>query len=507
MNFTYFIFFLFILAGTLIITYWAAKRGTTTHQFYSVSGSLTGFQNGLAIAGDYISAASFLGITGAIALRGFDGFYYSIGFLVSYLFLLLLIAEPIRHLGTFTLGDVIYTRFPTNKLRLLTALSTIIISILYIIPQLVAAGLLTHLLLGISYNTSVLVIGSLMTLYVVFGGMIAASWVQIIKTVLLMSGTFLIALIILARFDWNLVSLLNQVSESTPFQKQFFYPGNLFDSPLETLSLNLTLVLGTAGLPHILIRIFTVKDALAVRKSIITATWIIGLFYLIILILGFGVVAFVGWDTLMTVDATGNLAAPLMASIVGGDFLVAFISAIAFATILAVVTGLVIAATSSFSHDIFHHILRKGTATEQQQLHVARLTAVAIGLISILLSLSLKNINVTFLVSLTFVVAASTNLPLLLFTLYWRRFNKTGAITGVVTGLIVSLLLVLLGPNLLYNDESAVAGRAIFSFYNPGIIAIPCGFLGAIIGTFASREQIDHERFEEMTLQSQTGIR
>jgi cation/acetate symporter len=218
MNFTYFIFFLFIVVGTLIITYWAAKRGTTTHQFYSVSGSLTGFQNGLAIAGDYISAASFLGITGAIALRGFDGFYYSIGFLVSYLLLLFLIAEPIRHLGTFTLGDVLYTRFPTNKIRLLTASNTIIISILYMIPQLVAAGLLIHLLLGISYSTSVFVIGSLMTLYVVFGGMISASWVQIIKTVLLMSGTSLIALIILARFDWNLLSLMNHVSVNTPFQ-------------------------------------------------------------------------------------------------------------------------------------------------------------------------------------------------------------------------------------------------------------------------------------------------
>jgi cation/acetate symporter len=507
MNFTYFIFFLFIVVGTLIITYWAAKRGTTTHQFYSVSGSLTGFQNGLAIAGDYISAASFLGITGAIALRGFDGFYYSIGFLVSYLLLLLLIAEPIRHLGTFTLGDVIYTRFPTNKVRLLTASSTIIISILYMIPQLVAAGLLIHLLLGISYSTSVFVIGSLMTLYVVFGGMISASWVQIIKTVLLMSGTFLIALIILARFDWNLLSLMNHVSENTPFQEQFFYPGNLFDRPLETLSLNLTLVLGTAGLPHILIRIFTVKNALDVRKSIITATWIIGLFYLIMLILGFGVVAFVGWDTLMVVDASGNLAAPLLASVLGGDFLVAFISAVAFATILAVVTGLVIAATSSVAHDIFHHILRKGRATEQQQLHVAKLSAAAIGLISILLSLSLKNINVTFLVSLTFVVAASTNLPLLLFTLYWRRFNITGAITGVMTGLIVSLLFVLLGPNIMFtNDDSTISGT-IFSLYNPGIIAIPCGFLGAVIGTLVSREPINQDLFEKMIVQSQTGIR
>ncbi|MCF6094978.1 cation acetate symporter [Microaerobacter geothermalis] len=497
MNLTYFIFFLFILAGTLIITYWAAKRGTTTHQFYSVSASLTGFQNGLAIAGDYMSAASFLGITGAIALKGFDGFFYSIGFLVSYLVLLLVIAEPIRHLGSFTLGDVIFARFPIQKMRLITSLSTIIISILYIIPQLVAAGLLIQLLLGIEYGTAVFIIGSLMTIYVVFGGMIATSWVQIVKTVLLMSGTFLISLIVLSRFDWNFFSLMEYVSKGTPFGEQFFYPGNLFLNPMETLSLNLTLILGTAGLPHILIRFFTVKDALAVRKSVITATWIIGLFYLMTLILGFGAVAFVGWEVLVSIDPTGNLAAPLLAAVLGGDFLMAFISAIAFATILAVVTGLVISATSSFAHDIYNHYLCRGEASEQKQLRVAKLTATFIGLFSILLSMGLKNINVTFLVSLTFVVAASTHLPLLLFTLYWRRFNSTGAITGIVTGLAAAVILVLLGPYILM----------IIPLYNPGIIAIPLGFLGAVLGTVFSKQAIDEETFIKILVQSQTGLK
>jgi cation/acetate symporter len=507
MNLTYFIFFVFILAGTLIITYWAAKRGTTTHQFYSVSSSLTGFQNGLAIAGDYMSAASFLGITGAIALQGFDAFFYSIGFLVSYLLLLLVIAEPVRNLGTFTLGDVMYSRFPSQKIRLITASSTIVISILYIIPQLVAAGLLIHLLLDVKYSTSVFIIGGLMTLYVVFGGMISASWVQIVKTVLLMSGTFLIVLIILARFDWSFLNLVEKVGHSTPFKEQFFYPGNLFANPIETLSLNLTLILGTAGLPHILIRIFTVKDSLAVRKSIITATWIIGLFYLIMLVMGLGVVAFIGWENLVRLDPTGNLAAPLLAAVLGGDFLVAFISAVAFATILAVVTGLVIAATSSFAHDIYNHVLHKGKASEKQQLRVAKIAAAFIGIISILLSLGLKNMNVTFLVSLTFVVAASTNLPLLLFTLYWKRFNRTGAISGIISGFTASILLVLLGPNMNYIWGEWLLTGAIIPLFNPGIIAIPIGFLGAIIGTFASKAPVDVENFNRIQIQIYTGIK
>jgi cation/acetate symporter len=501
MNFTYFIFFLFILAGTLIITYWAAKRVTTTHQFYSVSHSLTGFQNGLAIAGDFMSAASFLGITGAIALNGFDGFIYSIGFLASFLLLLFLIAEPIRNLGTFTLGDVIYTRFTETRVRVLVASSTIIISVLYIIPQVVAAGLLFHLMLGINFSTSVIIIGSLMTLYVIFGGMVSASWVQIIKTVLLMSGTFLMTLIILARFDWNFLHLIDHVKNSTPFKEQFFSPGNLFENPLEMLSLNLTLILGTAGLPHILIRIFTVKDARAVRKSIITATWIIGLFYLIMLVLGFGVVAFVGWETLSRIDSTGTLAALLLASALGGDFLVAFISAIAFATILAVVTGLVTAATSSVTHDIYHHVLRKGQATEKQQIRVARMSAVCIGLVTILFSLSLKDSNVTFLVSLTFVIAAATNLPLLLFTLYWKRFNSMGALAGVLTGLVVTLFVVLLGP------QVNLLGHKFFPLYNPGIIAIPFGFLGAIVGTLLSKQPVNEEMFNKIVVQAQTGMK
>lgn len=497
MNFTYFIFFLAILAGTLIITHWAAKRGTTTHQFYSAAGSLTGFQNGLAIAGDYMSAASFLGTTGAIALQGFDGFLYSIGFLVSYLLLLLIIAEPVRHLGQFTLGDVIEARFPGKKMRIVLSMSTLIITILYIIPQLVASGLLIRLLLGVDYTASVFVIGSLMTVYVVFGGMIATSWVQIIKTVLLLSGTFLLAMIVLSRFNWHLPALLDEVGRGTPFKEQFFYPGNLFADPWEAFSLSLTLILGTAGLPHILIRFFTVKDAPAVRRSIVTATWVIGLFYVITLVLGFGVVALVGSEEIAAVDAAGNLAAPLLAFELGGDFLMAFICAVAFTTILAVVTGLLIAATSSFAHDVYNHMFHKGRATEQEQLKVAKITAATIGFVSILLSLRLEEINVAFLVSLIFVVAASTNLPVLLLTFYWKRFNTTGVISGMATGLTVSLALVCLGPQML----------DVVPLRNPGIIAIPSGFLAAIVGALLAKQTVDEKRFQRVLFLSQTGIR
>ena len=349
MNPTYFLFLIYIIVCTLIITYWAAKRSKTTNRFYIAAGSLTGFQNGLAIAGDFISAASFLGIVGMVAIRGYDGFLYSIGFLVSYLVVLFLIAEPIHRLGKYSLGDVICSRFPSEKMRLLMALCTFIISILYIIPQLVASGFLLRLLLDIDYSISVIVIGGLMTIYVVVGGMIATSWVQIVKTVLLMSGTFLLTLIVLSHFHWDVAKLIGEVKTETPLGETFFLPGNLFDFPLEFLSLQLALVLGTAGSPHILIRLFTVRNTFEVRRSLTSSTWIIGIFYVLTLVLGLGTVALLGYDSLIVRDPTGNLAAPLLAKAVGGDFLLAFVSAIAFTTIVAVVAGLVISATTAFS--------------------------------------------------------------------------------------------------------------------------------------------------------------
>lgn len=507
MNITYFLFFICIIVCTLIITYWAAMRSKTTNQFYIAAGSLTGVQNGMAIAGDYISAASFLGIVGTIAINGYDGFLYAIGFLVSYLIVLFFIAEPVHRLGKYSLGDVICSRFPSYKMRWVMAIGAFVISILYIIPQLVAAGLLIRLLLDINYSTSVLIIGSLMTIYVVFGGMFATSWVQIVKTVLLLSGTFLLSLIVFSRFHWDISGLIDQVKHGTPLGENFFVPGNLIHEPIEVISLHLALILGTAGLPHILIRFYTVRNTIEVRKSLVSASWIIGIFYCIALVLGLGAVALVGFRGLITLDPTGNLAAPLLAEKLGGDFLMAFISAIAFTTIVAVVAGLVISATTAFSHDVYYHIIKKGQTTEKKQLRAAQWTAFVIGLISTLFALGLKNINVTFLVSLTFIVAASSNLPVLLLTIYWKRFNHAGVISGMVCGLSASLLLLLFGPHIMNPDGGWIERESLFPLYNPGIIAIPAGFLGAYIGTVLSREKKQSEAdFQQFFIHAQTGI-
>ncbi|WP_249872402.1 solute symporter family protein [Oceanobacillus saliphilus] len=507
MNITYLLFFLCIVVCTLIITYWAARQSKTTNQFFIAAGSLTGTQNGMAIAGDYISAASFLGIVGMIAINGFDGFLYAIGFLVSYLIVLFYIAEPVHRLGTYSLGDVICARFPSYKMRGMMAIGALIISVFYMIPQLVAAGLLIRLLLNINYSTSVLIIGVLMTIYVVFGGMFATSWVQIVKTVLLLSGTFLLALIVFSRFNWSISNLLEQVTRGSPLGDQFSLPGHLFSNPLETISLHLALILGTAGLPHILIRLFTVRNTVEVRKSLLTASWIIGVFYLIALVLGLGAVALVGFEELVLLDPSGNLAAPLLAENLGGDFLMAFIAAIAFTTIVAVVAGLVISATTAFSHDIYYHIIKKGNTTEKNRLLAARWTAFFIGLLSTLFALGLRNMNVTFLVSLTFIVAASSNLPVLLLTIYWRRFNQTGAITGMVCGLTASLLLLFVGPHVMNLDGGFIAREPLIPLYNPGIIAIPIGFLGAYLGAVFSREgQENAIPFHSFHLKAQTGI-
>lgn len=505
MNFTYFLFFICIVICTLIITYWAAKRSKTTIQFYTAAGSLTGVQNGMAIAGDYISAASFLGIVGQIALHGFDGFLYSLGFLVSYLFVLLFVAEPVHHLGKYSLGDVICARFPNQHIRWIMAISTLVISIFYMIPQLVASGLLIRLLLNIDYTVSVLIIGGLMTVYVVFGGMIATSWVQIVKTVLLMASTFLLSLIVFSYYKWDVMSLISEVRQGTPLGNQFFIPGHLLDSPIEMISLYLALILGTAGLPHILIRFYTVKNASEVRKSVLTASGIIGVFYTMTLILGLGTAAVIGYDTLLATDSTGNLAAPLLAKALGGDFLLAFVSAIAFTTVVAVVAGLVISATTAFSHDIYHHILKQGKTTEKEQLRAAQWSAFGIGLISTLFALGLKDVNVTFLVSLTFIVAASSNLPVILLTIYWRRFSQVGAIIGMVMGLLASIILLMFGPHIMNVENGWILKEPIFSLFNPGIISIPIGFLGAIIGSllFPDKERID---FDQFYVKAHTGI-
>ncbi|MEH7095682.1 solute symporter family protein [Neobacillus vireti] len=508
MNTPAFLMFLGIVFVTLIITYYASKKTKNASEFYTAGGGLTGWQNGMAIAGDYMSAASFLGIAGAVALTGFDGFFYSIGFLVAYLVVLYLVAEPLRNLGKYTFADMIAARFDAKRIRGFAAMNTIAISIFYMIAQLVGAGALIKLLLGLDYTTSVLIVGVLMTVYVIFGGMHATSWVQIIKAILLMGGTFLISIIVLAKFNWSITDMFDQMKTATPLKESFLNPGVKYKIGLDTISLNMGLVLGTAGLPHILVRFFTVKDAKTARSSVVYATWIIGIFYVMTIFLGFGAAAFVGNSEIVAANPAGNMAAPLLAKAVGGNMMFAFISAVAFATILAVVAGLVLTAASAFAHDFYNEILRKGKATEKQQVSMARWAAIGVSIISIILALGAQTLNVAFLVSLAFAVAASANLPVIIYTIYWKRFNTTGAIWAMVAGLISAVGLVLISPNVFSPEvgKAIFVGNPIFPYTTPGIVSIPLGFIAGYLGTIFSSQKSDVKKFEEVLVKSNTGI-
>ncbi|MCR8641222.1 cation acetate symporter [Paenibacillus sp. N1-5-1-14] len=500
MNITAFVFFLAVVIGTLVITYHSAKRTMNTHDFYVAGNRLTGLQNGLAISGDYMSAASFLGVTGLIAIYGFDGFFYSIGFLASYVIVLYWIAEPLHNLGRYTMADAVAVRFDAKSLRGWIAMNNILITIFYMIAQLVGAGGIIHLLLDMNYSTAILVVGVLMTIYVGFGGMLATSWVQIIKAIILVCSTFMVSLMVLSRFDWNVIDLFNHVSKITTSENGFLHPGNFFSGPLDTLSFNLSLVLGTAGLPHIISRFYTVKDTQVVRSSIVIATWVMGAFYIMTIFLGFGAAAFVERSLLIGED---NMAATLLAKELGGEFWMAFIAAVAFATILAVVSGLVLAASSAFSHDIYSIFLKKGQLTEGEQMSVAKYSAVIVGFLSIVLALGASKLNVAFLVSFAFAIAASANLPVLLLTMYWRKFTTAGAIIGLLTGLISSILFVILSPNVMNPVNGWIQHEALFPLKNPGVVSIPLGFLGGIVGSLLTARSSSRGYYSKMIVQSQ----
>jgi cation/acetate symporter len=502
------ILFLIIVLLTLVITYFAAKQTKSTGDFYTAGGGLTGWQNGLAIAGDYLSAASFLGIAGMIALKGFDGFFYSIGFLIAYLVVLFLVAEPLRNLGKYTLADMINSRFDAKKVRGAAALSTITIVLFYMIAQLVGAGALIQLLFEIPYWIAVLIVGVMMTIYVLFGGMIATSWVQITKAVLLMAGMVVISFLVLMKFNFNVGAMFSEVKTATSHGADYLNPGIKYTNPLGTLSLMLALVLGTAGLPHILMRFFTVKDAKTARSSVITATWTIGIFYILTLFLGFGAAIYVGESEILAANAGGNMAAPLLAKAIGGNILFAFISAVAFATILAVVAGLVLSGASAFAHDIYGQIIKKGEVTEKQQMLAARYAALGVSVLSILLSLGAQYLNVAFLVSLAFCIAASANLPVILYTVYWKRFNTSGAIWAVLSGLISALVLVSISPSVFSPVEGAAlfVGNPIFPLDNPALVSVPLGFLGGYLGTIFSKEN-DFKRYAEVSVRAHTGFK
>jgi cation/acetate symporter len=513
---------------SLGITVWAARKTRTAEQFYAAGRSVTALQNGLALAGDYMSAASFLGIAGLIAFYGYDGFMFSVGWLVAYLTVLLVVAEPLRNAGKYTMADVLAYRLNPRPVRAMAALSTITVSTFYMIAQMVGAGALVTLLLGsshVSYQSAVTGVGILMIIYVVFGGMLATTWVQIIKAILLMAGTILLSLLVLAHFGWSLTNFFNAATHVSYHDKgelvtkNFLDPGLRYTAAnhgaLDLISLGMALVFGTAGLPHILVRFYTVPDAKTARISVVWAMVLIGGFYIMTTFLGFGAATIVGRDHIAS-HGGNNMSAPLLAQALAGDIFFAFIAAIAFATILAVVAGLTISASTSFAHDFYTAVIHKGTERSPgEEVRVARITAFFVGAIAIGVAILLgKDANVAFLVALAFAVAASANLPVIVLSLFWKRFNTTGAVAGLATGLVASLVLIALSPSIMKVDPPTVAAAArhliqrapIFPLENPGILSIPLGFLGAILGTFLRPEPEAESRYAELIVRANTGL-
>ena len=503
-----------VVAITLVVTYFASKRMATATDFWAAGRGITGVQNGFAIAGDYMSAASFLGIAGLIFLFGFDGFLYSVGFLVAFLTVLFLLSERMRNSGKFTIADVLSFRLNEKPARAAAALGTLSVVAFYLIAQMVGAGVLIQALVGISFELSVILTGLFMLIYVVAGGMLATTWVQIIKAVLLMSATVVLSLFVLERVGFNPIELFNDAAAKSPEKDDYLSPGLFLDTPLDTVSLGLALVLGTAGLPHILMRFFTVPDAKAARSSVVWAMVLIGAFYVMTTFLGFGARAVLGTGGEEAAGTGGNLAAPLLAEelgggagTVGGDLFLAIIAAVAFATILAVVAGLVISASGAVAHDVWSNIVRKGRDSEKEEVYVARIAAVSIGLVAIGIAvIGGAGLNVSFMVGLAFAVAASANFPALLLALTWRRFNTTGAVTGVLAGTLSSILLVIVSPGVWPGPDSE--GSPIgWTLANPGILSIPLGFIGCWLGTVLSGEEGKAERdFDELYVRSETGL-
>jgi cation/acetate symporter len=504
-----------VLSITLGVTYWASKRAQSTVGFYAASRQITGPQNGLAISGDYLSAASFLGIAGLIFIYGFDGFLYSIGFLVAFLTVMFLLAERMRNAGKFTIADVLSFRLREKPARTAAALGTMAVVGFYLIAQMVGAGLIIEKLVGISFTPAVIMTGLLMLCYVIFGGMVATTWVQIIKAVLLMTGITVMSIFVLNRVGWNPVELFNRAESNTTQESTFSLgPGTFLASPIDTVSLGLALVLGTAGLPHILMRFFTVPNAKAARSSVVWAMFLIGFFYLLTTFIGFGARAFLGQAGVSPDDPQGNLAAPNLAEFLGGgagtfggDLFLAIIAGVAFATILAVVAGLVLSASGAMAHDIWSSIVRKGKDSDHEEVVVAKIAAFAIGGVAILIAvIGGSGLNVSFMVGLAFAVAASANFPALLMALTWRRFNTTGAVTGVLFGVISSIFLVIISPKVWPGPDSEGGMLAFYSLANPGIISIPLGFVGCWLGTVLSTERGAERSYHELYVRSETGL-
>lgn len=508
------IFALFV-GITMIVVLRASKNNKTAADYYAAGRSFTGPQNGTAIAGDYLSAASFLGICGAIAVNGYDGFLYSIGFLVAWLVALLLVAEMMRNTGKFTMADVLSFRLKQRPIRIAAAITTLAVCFFYLLAQMAGAGALVSLLLGIreelGQSLVITVVGALMILYVLVGGMKGTTWVQIIKACLLIAGAAAMTIWVLAIHGFNLSELLAHAVD-TAGTSAILNPGGAYGatatSKLDFISLALALVLGTAALPHVLMRFYTVPTAKEARRSVVWAIWLIGLFYLFTLVLGYGAAALIGADRIENAPGGVNSAAPLLAFELGGPLLLGFISAVAFATILAVVAGLTITAAASFAHDIYANVIKKGNVPPDGEVKVARRTVVVIGIISILGGIGAQGQNVAFLVALAFAVAASANLPTIIYSLFWRRFTTRGAVWSMYGGLGAAILLIAFSPVVSGTDTSMIEGAdfAWFPLSNPGIVSIPLAFLLGWLGTVTDKKRENVQKQAEMEVRSLTGV-
>ena len=524
-NITIFVIFVLI---TLVIVIRASRTNKSAADYYAGGRAFTGRQNGIAISGDYLSAASFLGIAGAIATSGYDGFMYSIGFLVAWLVALLLVAELLRNTGKFTMADVLSFRLRQGPVRTAAAISTLCVSLFYLLAQMAGAGGLVNLLLGIEgstgQNLTIMFVGILMIVYVLVGGMKGTTWVQIIKAVLLIFGAALMTAWVLSKSGFDLSQLLGDAAKANPkaaplAKDAVLNPGLKYGinttSKIDFISLSIALVLGTAGLPHVLMRFYTVPTAKEARKSVVWAIWLIGVFYLFTLVLGFGAMWLVGPKKILAAPGKANSAAPLLAYELGGTLLLGLIAAVAFATILAVVAGLTITASASFAHDVYSNVIKKGKVSPDDEVKVARITAVVIGLVAIVGGIYAKDQNIAFLVALAFAVAASANLPTILYSLFWKRFNTRGAVWSIYGGLISSITLIVFSPVVsgkvdpkTHLSLSMITNTSVdfhwFPLENPGLISVPLAFLLGWIGTMTSKE-FNAEKFAEMEVRSLTG--
>jgi cation/acetate symporter len=570
--------FALIIGFTLGVVVWAARKTKTAADFYTAGGGITGLQNGWAITGDVVSAASFLGMSGLISLYGIDGFLYSTGPILGFVTILLLMAEPLRNAGKYTMGDILCSRGDAKPVRAAAAISTVVVSVFYLLAQMVGAGKLMQLLLDIPYRVSVIGVGTLLIVYVVFGGMKATTWVQIIKAALLISAAGIISFLVFLKSGMNPLRLFSDVVNNANVQdhvrmtllkeplpvpgfdygKRFLQPGLFLKNPLDQISLGLAWILGAAGLPHIMMRFFTVPNAQEARKSIRISVFLMGIFFILTTLLGFGAAIYISPQKVAAMDSGGNMATLLLAQFlgggegsIGGDMFLAFVCAVAFATILAVVSGLVLAASAAIAHDIYVNIIRDGKADQHEQVKVARITSLVVGAAAIFMGIAAEKQNIVALVALAFAVAASGNFPVIILSLCWRKFNTAGIVSGIVVGTVAAIGLVLVSPNMTYpkkiaedagkiivtlekkqaegvllagkelsalekarhdyrvnKDQSSLMGldKPLFPLKNPGIVSVPLGFLAAIIGCLAFRNRRAEETFDEMYVRQNTGI-